>query len=129
MPLPAYARVTNMLNNRSMIVRVNDRGPYVAGRIIDLSHASARALGYDNHGNARVRVRYAGRAPLNGDDRHERQFIAQQSWYGGRDRFAEASVPQNYAPAPQMPMREATPDRWSPMAYRAKPIDQDTPFP
>lgn len=120
MPLPSYAYVTNLQNARTILVRVNDRGPYVAGRIIDLSHASARALGYDNHGHARVRVRYAGRAPLNGDDRHERQFIAQQSWYGGRDRFAEAPVQQNYASAPSMPMRAAAPDRWSPTAYRAK---------
>lgn len=45
MPLPSYARVRNVSNGRSMVVRVNDRGPFVAGRVIDLSWASARALG------------------------------------------------------------------------------------
>ena len=47
-------------------VRVNDRGPFVDGRIIDLSHAAAQELGYDRKGMARVRVRYLGPAPLAG---------------------------------------------------------------
>ena len=130
MPLPSYAYVTNVQNGRTILVRVNDRGPYVAGRIIDLSHASARALGYDNHGHARVRVRYAGRAPLNGDDRQERQFIFQQSWYGGRERFAAAPVAQSYAAAPPVAMRTAPPSSgWSPTAYRAKLVGKPEPAP
>lgn len=127
MPLPSYAYVTNVQNGRTVLVRVNDRGPYVAGRIIDLSHASARALGYDNHGHARVRVVYAGRAPMNGDDRRERQFIAEQSWYGGRDRFAPAPETTNFAASPAMPMRETAPAGWSPTAYRAKLVGKPEP--
>lgn len=68
LPLPSYVRVTNKDNGRSLIVRVNDRGPYVAGRIIDLSHRAADMLGYVNRGSANVQVEYAGPAPLEGDD-------------------------------------------------------------
>jgi rare lipoprotein A len=68
MPLPSYARVTNLDNGRSIIVRVNDRGPYVRNRIIDLSIGTAKALEFYGHGLARVRVEYVGRAPLEGSD-------------------------------------------------------------
>lgn len=68
LPLPSYVRVTNQANGRSLIVRVNDRGPYVAGRIIDLSYRAANLLGYVNNGSAPVKVEYVGRAPLEGDD-------------------------------------------------------------
>lgn len=81
LPLPSYVYVTNTANGRTILVRVNDRGPYVGGRIIDLSHAAARVLGTEQRGTAEVRVRYAGRAPLNGDTSRERTFLAQQPWY------------------------------------------------
>ncbi len=56
LPLPTMVRVTNLDNGRSVVVRVNDRGPFVKSRLIDLSYAAARALGYDRKGTARVRV-------------------------------------------------------------------------
>ena len=56
LPIPAYVRVTNLANGRQIIVRVNDRGPFHGGRIIDLSYAGAKKLGYHQHGTARVRV-------------------------------------------------------------------------
>lgn len=68
MPLPSYARVTNVTNGASVIVRVNDRGPYHDGRLIDLSQRAAQMLGYANVGTARVKVDYVGRAPLAGND-------------------------------------------------------------
>jgi len=68
LPIPSYARVTNLANQRSIIVRVNDRGPYHAGRLIDLSARTARLLGFQDHGTARVRVEYVGRASLAGSD-------------------------------------------------------------
>ncbi len=80
LPLPVYARVTNLNNGRTIVVRINDRGPYASDRIIDLSRRSAELLGFRNHGTATVRVRYLGRAPLNGDDSYERKFLASQSW-------------------------------------------------
>ena len=68
MPLPSYARVTNLSNGSSVIVRVNDRGPYHDGRLIDLSQRAAGMLGYANVGTAKVKVDYVGRAPLAGND-------------------------------------------------------------
>lgn len=57
LPLPTYVRVTNLENGRSAVVRVNDRGPFVDDRLIDLSYAAATRLGVVGHGTARVRVR------------------------------------------------------------------------
>ncbi|MBS9720397.1 septal ring lytic transglycosylase RlpA family protein [Tianweitania sp. BSSL-BM11] len=68
MPLPSYARVTNMKNGNSVIVRVNDRGPYEKGRVIDLSQKAAEMLDYAHSGMASVKVDYVGRAPLDGKD-------------------------------------------------------------
>lgn len=56
MELPSYARVTNLANGRSVVVRVNDRGPFLAGRVIDLSYAAATRLGYVGRGTAEVEV-------------------------------------------------------------------------
>jgi len=56
LPIPSYVKVTNLANNRQVIVRVNDRGPFHKGRIIDLSYAAASKLGMLSHGTARVRV-------------------------------------------------------------------------
>ena len=56
LPLPAYVRVTNLANGRSVILRVNDRGPFYSDRIIDLSYAAAKKLGYAEIGTAHVRV-------------------------------------------------------------------------
>lgn len=69
LPLPSYARVTNVANGASVVVRVNDRGPYHDGRLIDLSQRAAQMLGYAKSGTAKVKVDYIGRAPLEGDDR------------------------------------------------------------
>jgi rare lipoprotein A len=63
LPLPSLVEVTNLDNGRRMIVRVNDRGPFVGDRIIDLSKAAAEELGYRQQGVARVRVKYVGPAP------------------------------------------------------------------
>jgi rare lipoprotein A len=68
MPLPSYARVTNKANGHSVIVRVNDRGPYAHGRVIDLSRRAAQLLDYTQKGTASVVVEYVGRAPVDGAD-------------------------------------------------------------
>ena len=64
LPLPSIVEVTHLGNGRRIRVRVNDRGPFVDGRIIDLSRAAAGELGFAGQGLARVRVRYIGPAPL-----------------------------------------------------------------
>ena len=56
LPLPIFVRVTNLSNRRSIVVRVNDRGPFIAGRMIDLSAGAAKRLGFYEQGTARVLV-------------------------------------------------------------------------
>jgi rare lipoprotein A len=85
LPLPSYVRVTNLSNGRSIVVRVNDRGPYHGNRILDVSKRTAHILGFTVRGTAWVRVEYVGRAPMQGSD----------------DRVLEATYRQNEpAPAP-----------------------------
>lgn len=80
LPLPSLAYVTNLETGRTILVRINDRGPYAHGRLIDLSRRSAEELGFATRGLSKVRVRYAGPAPLDGNDAAERRFLAS----GGR---------------------------------------------
>lgn len=63
LPIPSLVQVTNLENGREVIVRVNDRGPFVGERLIDLSRGAARVLGFVDAGHARVHVRYLGPAP------------------------------------------------------------------
>ena len=68
MPLPSYARVTNLSNHKSIVVRVNDRGPYVGDRVMDVSAQTAKMLGFYGKGVTKVKIEYIGRAPLTGSD-------------------------------------------------------------
>lgn len=99
LPLPSLVEVTNLDNGRKMVVRVNDRGPFVDNRIIDLSRAAADKLGYRRQGVARVRVRYIGPAPKTAfDSRHYAQAPQQRS---------------PVTPAPrQAPTQDAAPLAW-----------------
>jgi rare lipoprotein A len=64
LPLPSVVRVTNLENGRSLVLRVNDRGPFLKNRLIDLSQAAARELGFERQGLAQVHVAFLGMAPL-----------------------------------------------------------------
>ncbi len=121
LPLPSYAYVTHLGNGRTVLVRINDRGPYANDRIIDLSRGVARALGYEGQGLATVMVRYAGRAPLNGDDSRERQFLAAQRWRDGAAPAIAASErrPLPEAPPPLAARPQPADTAWSPLAHRA----------
>ena len=88
LPLPGLVEVTNLANGRRIVARVNDRGPFVDGRIIDLSRGSAEALGMLAAGVGEVRVRYLGRAPRTG---------------GGAMQQARAVTPPPSAPVPYTP--------------------------
>jgi rare lipoprotein A len=68
MPLPSYARVTNLANGYSVIVRVNDRGPFHGGRVMDVSSRTADILDFKGAGTAKIKVEYVGRAPMEGSD-------------------------------------------------------------
>ena len=128
LPIPSYVTVTNLANNRTILLRVNDRGPYIGGRIIDLSRAAAQALGYETMGTANVRVRYSGRAPLNGDDSRERNYLAAQPWLGhsiavnqqpasGRPPAKPTQEAYSHA-ATERPAPATANDGWTPDSYR-----------
>jgi rare lipoprotein A len=85
LPIPSYARVTNLENGRSVVVRVNDRGPYIGGREIDLSEKAADLLGYKSRGVAKVRVQYVGPASVDGSDQ---RMLASTLREGGRPSVA-----------------------------------------
>ncbi|WP_237151581.1 septal ring lytic transglycosylase RlpA family protein [Oryzibacter oryziterrae] len=89
MPLPSYARVTSLTSGRSIIVRVNDRGPYHSNRVLDMSQRAAEMLDIRRAGVAKIKVEYVGPAPLQGDD--TRYLMA--SYRGPRDLPADDSSP------------------------------------
>ena len=95
LPMPSLVRVTNLENNRSLVVRVNDRGPYKHNRVIDLSRYAADLLGFRNKGVARVRVTYLRPAPLDGDDSYERMVLARQPWLRSAQRQRLAQTRQH----------------------------------
>ena len=70
LPLPSYAKVTNLENGKTIIVRINDRGPFVDVRVLDVSKRVAEILGYKQQGTAKVRVQYIGPAPLDDKGSH-----------------------------------------------------------
>lgn len=90
LPMPCYVRVTNLKNNRSIIVRVNNRGPFHGDRILDVSYKTADLLGFAQNGVAKVRVEYVGRAPIEGSD--DKKLMASLSLDG-----TPAQMPSNSA--------------------------------
>jgi rare lipoprotein A len=109
LPIPSYVRVTNLANRRSVIVRINDRGPFKDNRIIDLSQKSADVLGFRGNGLARVRVEYVGRASLDGSD--DRKLMATLR-HDGQPAPAPSNVMLASAGGPFVPaMPEAIPAR------------------
>ncbi|RON84047.1 septal ring lytic transglycosylase RlpA family protein [Pseudomonas fluorescens] len=101
LPLPSYVRVTNLDNHKSVILRVNDRGPFYSDRIIDLSYAAAKKLGYAEIGTARVKV----------------EGIDPQQWWAAKGRPAplmlnEPQVAQNSAPV--ITASAGTIEQWTP---------------
>ncbi len=127
MPLPSYARVTNTQNGRSIIVRVNDRGPFHGGRIIDLSQRTADLLAFRHIGTARVRVDYVGRAALAGSD--DNRLLASLTTDGAPASIPGMSVPASTmiasAPANMTPrvQREPAPE----LIMAAQPAAQPAP--
>ena len=90
LPLPSYVRVTNLGNGRSMIVRVNDRGPYHGGRVMDVSQRVAETLDFRRAGTARIRVEYVGRAAIDGSD--DRRLLATLRTDGAPAQLAGAEI-------------------------------------
>ncbi|MEJ1159185.1 septal ring lytic transglycosylase RlpA family protein [Prosthecomicrobium sp. N25] len=138
MPLPSYAKVTNLANGRSIVVRVNDRGPYAGNREIDVSERAADLLGFKGRGITRVRVQYAGRAPLEGSDdtmlastlTEGADPVAVTAMNGSFGRSLTGTLAATFRPAPE-PVRTAAvrPQAAWPTARPARPAraDDDDP--
>jgi rare lipoprotein A len=113
LPLPCIVEVTNLENGRTLKVRVNDRGPFMDGRLIDLSRRGAQELGYYGKGSAKVRVRYVG--PADADDSVDkfanttRQFqpAALQTISYREPVRTPAPIRQAALPAPKKPVAQA----------------------
>ncbi|WP_305069268.1 septal ring lytic transglycosylase RlpA family protein [Lichenibacterium dinghuense] len=133
LPLPSYVRVTNLKNGRSLIVRVNDRGPYHGGRVMDVSQRVAEALAFRNEGTGRVRIEYVGRATLAGDD--DERLLATLTTDGRPARLdgvaepvqvADAALPPRPtgpSPLPNFPARVAS----LPIFRRGPPAEGPVP--
>jgi rare lipoprotein A len=108
LPLPSYVRVTNLDNNRTVILRVNDRGPFYSDRIIDLSYAAAKKLGYAEIGTARVKVE--GIDPA--------QYWAQRGRPAplmlDQPQVASNPAPQQQTAAPVITASAGTIEQWTP---------------
>jgi rare lipoprotein A len=99
LPIPSYARVTSLENGRSVVVRINDRGPFLRGRIMDLSYAAASKLGYINKGSAKVEVEQifpgdnrASALPSTPDESSPRAGVSGTATVSGKEH-APATVP------------------------------------
>lgn len=114
LPLPSMVEVTNLDNGRSLTVRVNDRGPFVDGRIIDLSKEAADELGVLRPGLARVRVRYVGPAPAVTETQ-----IAEAR---GAPRRPVAPPPVAIPPAPSMVLPPPQPE-FQEVQFADAPVD------
>ena len=99
MPLPSYAFVTNLQNNRTVRLRVNDRGPFAKGRIIDLSRQAARVLGFEKQGTALVHVQILGKDSKRLAEQMQRGGSA--SLYGKGSSRVTASNAPSLPPAPE----------------------------
>ena len=108
LPLPSYVRVTNLDNGKSVILRVNDRGPFYSDRIIDLSFAAAKKLGYAESGTARVKVE--------GIDPHE--------WWAAQGRPVPMVLAQPKMASPAVAEPVA-----APVVAQAQPVEQYNPPP
>lgn len=112
LPLPSYVKVTNLENGRAAVVRVNDRGPFVGTRVIDLSKRTAEVLDFKHKGKAKVRVQYIGPAPLNDNGSH---LVAMNKELGRgtpmRKMIASADRRKGKAPAGAVQTAEAKPKK------------------
>ena len=124
MPLPSYARVTNLNNGYSVIVRVNDRGPYSGGRVMDVSSRVADVLNFKGAGTAKIKVDYVGSAPLEGSDNS--MLLASLRTDGSPANLNGYSEPvmvaSNDRPERIEPRREAAPVETAPRIAPPEPI-------
>ncbi|NVK54439.1 MAG: septal ring lytic transglycosylase RlpA family protein [Alteromonadaceae bacterium] len=105
LPLPSYVKVTNLANQTSVIVRVNDRGPFHSERIIDLSYAAAKKLGFHKHGTTAVKLEVihvdsndmvsVGKQPAIPYSLYAGELPSQQTLHSAETETAAVTVPVN----------------------------------
>ncbi|MGK2739784.1 septal ring lytic transglycosylase RlpA family protein [Tepidicaulis sp. LMO-SS28] len=132
LPMPTLARVTNLENGRSIVVRVNDRGPFAKGREIDMSKRAAELLGFLNQGTAKVRVQYLGPAPMPGGPpvnvaSYQETFVmpAAESKPEDLDAVPVAGVKTASLSGEPLPLVPATQAEATPQGASMQPIPDD----
>ena len=134
LPLPSLARVTNLENGRSLIVRVNDRGPFVAGRILDLSRRSAQLLGLEGKGTGRVRVQILAEESREIAERlKERGAVANARVLPGPEAVKDKTLMVAQLPKAEVAREELAPPPGAKIAPQLKPtasrvVVTDTPL-
>jgi rare lipoprotein A len=121
LPLPSIVEVTNLDNGRSLQVRVNDRGPYARGRIIDLSRRSAQLLGFEGQGTAKVRVKLLVPESI--------QAASLARHNGGDDKAVAAIDAPKPAPLPQVAAQPLAPPPGARAAIAPQAVPLPTPAP
>ncbi len=122
LPLNSYVIVTNMATGQSLKLRINDRGPFIGGRIIDLSEAAAEKLGYKSIGPGDIRVQYAGPAePV----QQAQNAMSQQYVEGPAEAPSIPSAPYIYEPLRHLPQPFAVPN--TPMPIQSQQLQLDVP--
>lgn len=115
LPLPSYVLVTNLENNRQVVVRVNDRGPFVDTRVIDVSKRAADELGYRRKGTARVRVQYLGAAPLKDHGEHLMAMNSALSTGAGKNELVAMAQDPNLRGSGNVQVAAARPMKRQPV--------------
>lgn len=126
LPLPSYARVTNETNGRSVVVRVNDRGPFAHDRVIDLSRKTAAVLNFKHQGTAKVRVEYIGEARLDGLD--EKFLVASYKGPGPGPTLRKESVITAFAAPPAAKPKILFPEEPAGEVLDRSVVNSGTPF-
>jgi rare lipoprotein A len=147
LPLPSYARVTNVNNGKSIVVRVNDRGPFHGERALDVSQRVAEILDFKNRGMAKVRIDYVGPASLKGSDDNKLMATYRENGHAASNiaiasldgpsvapgLYQQATLP---SPAPNAPQaivpqvnapQQANPKQAQPQAVAAAAAPQPQP--
>jgi peptidoglycan lytic transglycosylase len=123
LPLPSIVEIINLQNNRALRVRVNDRGPFADGRIIDVSRRVAQLLGFERSGTAMVRVRILKDESLQAEAAAERGLISNGSAFAAAAPVPPALVPQ-LAPTPAAVAAAAPPQQVGAPAPVYQPLQQ-----
>jgi len=133
LPLPSYVKVTNLENGREVVVRLNDRGPFVGTRIIDLSKRTAEVLDFKHKGKAQVRVQYIGPAPINDNGSHLMAMNKEldrgtpmRKMIASADRRKGKAPAENVQTAAKKPKKKAAPPpqpEYETAAYEPEPAE------